>query len=596
MEIVDILELENDQSFQLLNQQVNSFNSLKILKLRNHEIRHSNILSWLLNPRENHGLSDYFLKKIVEHLILMDENDATLNGHVSEILNYSLVDSHVYREVKTDKNRYIDLLVVNRQMNFVFLIENKFYSSESANQLDDYLEYIQGVFEGFTIIPVYLTLHGEEPSNEKYLMLTYERIERIISGILMLFKEQLNVNVYRFIEEYNQLLKEKFYSDEEQMLQAIEVYRNHKDTVDKLFEETSLIHKQLNFESGYQYEFVAKYKDTIKYIYNQGQNLLAYSFEQFITANFEQNILYNAHPRTPNLIPPEWSTTNELYRRKNYWLGQGFIVWFEQAGDDRLRMVAELGRIEYNTRLSFLRALEEAGVSIRKSAKLEKARYTRFYVEKIDVNKWNDVEELKQAMIDLYESPKFKQLRENVAQIITGEAIKERPIAVDEQPVISTTNSLVKDTFKKWMKSLDMSESNYRVSPKHLSFKIPLFDSYKEQLGETREKWWWYDGPFLFWMKYSAESIFFTLEVGPIEAEQRVKLMEILKAKGIKFSKKGLQLEAKFNRIHTERVTTKGLDEGNLLNLFNSFYNNKRLSEILEILGETYDELFEKVH
>ena len=74
MEIRHLFELENDTTFQQLNQQVNTFNTLKILKLENYEIRHSNILAWLLNPKESHGLSDYFLRKMIEHLILIDEN------------------------------------------------------------------------------------------------------------------------------------------------------------------------------------------------------------------------------------------------------------------------------------------------------------------------------------------------------------------------------------------------------------------------------------------------------------------------------------------------------------------------------------------
>ena len=65
MEIRDLFDLENDTTFQQLNQQVNSFNTLKILKLENYEIRHSNILSWLLNPKENHNIGDYFLRKMI---------------------------------------------------------------------------------------------------------------------------------------------------------------------------------------------------------------------------------------------------------------------------------------------------------------------------------------------------------------------------------------------------------------------------------------------------------------------------------------------------------------------------------------------------
>ena len=69
MEIRALFELENDSTFQKLNQEVNSFNGLKVLRLENHEIRHSNILAWLLNPKENHNIGDYFLRKMIEYLI-----------------------------------------------------------------------------------------------------------------------------------------------------------------------------------------------------------------------------------------------------------------------------------------------------------------------------------------------------------------------------------------------------------------------------------------------------------------------------------------------------------------------------------------------
>src|SRR5690606_36735814 len=106
----DLLELENDLKFHHLNEKVNSFNALKVLRLENHEIRHSNVLAWLLNLIDNHQLRDFVLRKLLEHLILIEENSANpLMKQVEKILDYSLLDCHVYREVKTDKNRFIDL-------------------------------------------------------------------------------------------------------------------------------------------------------------------------------------------------------------------------------------------------------------------------------------------------------------------------------------------------------------------------------------------------------------------------------------------------------------------------------------------------------
>ena len=466
MEIRDLFELENDTTFQQLNQQVNSFNTLKILKLENHEIRHSNILSWLLNPKENHGLRDYFLRKMIEHLILIDENSNNQQYEtVGEILNHSLMDSHVYREVKTDKNRFIDLLIINHSLKTIVLIENKFYSTESENQLDDYLDFIQQ-FEGFTIIPIYLTLDGENPSNQKYFILTYERIESILHTILMLFQDQLSENVYTFIEDYDQILKEKFYPNQDQILLAIDIYRNHKPTINALFEETSMFNKQLHFQSGYQFEFMMKYKDTSHYIFKHGQNILSYSFEQFIHQQFDEEVLYRAHPTLPYLLPPEWEPISQIpLREPNYWLGKGLVVWFEQTNDSRLRLIAEVGPMEYKGRLSLLEKLEKVGLSFKKNSKIEKARYTRFFSQKIDVNKWDDMVELTQAMADLYNSSEFTLLRKQVAAILNNEnPLKEEITKPVENTLLNETKIQVQQAFKIWMEAKHIPESHYRMS------------------------------------------------------------------------------------------------------------------------------------
>jgi hypothetical protein len=91
-------------------------------------------------------------------------------------------------------------------------------------------------------------------------------------------------------------------------------------------------------------------------------------------------------------------------------------------------------------------------------------------------------------------------------------------------------------------------------------------------------------------MEIRPDSIYFTLEVGPIEADKRVMLMESLKEKGVKFTKKGLTSEAKYNRIHSETKSIEGLDEIGLLNTFDSLYSNKELQDILQILQNIYDE------
>ena len=46
---------------------MNKFNVFDVLRISKMEIRHSNMLAWLLNPKETHGLGDTFLRKFLQH-------------------------------------------------------------------------------------------------------------------------------------------------------------------------------------------------------------------------------------------------------------------------------------------------------------------------------------------------------------------------------------------------------------------------------------------------------------------------------------------------------------------------------------------------
>ena len=53
---------------ELLDQieaQLSKFNVFETLSMFHNEIRHSNVLSWLMKPKDNHGLGDIFLKKVI---------------------------------------------------------------------------------------------------------------------------------------------------------------------------------------------------------------------------------------------------------------------------------------------------------------------------------------------------------------------------------------------------------------------------------------------------------------------------------------------------------------------------------------------------
>ena len=60
-----------------LNEWTGKFNMFDILKISRAEIRHSNLLAWLLTPYENHGLYDSVIKGVIQYAVTSLSNNDT---------------------------------------------------------------------------------------------------------------------------------------------------------------------------------------------------------------------------------------------------------------------------------------------------------------------------------------------------------------------------------------------------------------------------------------------------------------------------------------------------------------------------------------
>jgi len=353
----------------------------------------------------------------------------------------------------------------------------------------------------------------------------------------------------------------------------------------------SLLHKPLNFEAGYPHEFKMKYKDSIRYIYNHGKNIISYSFEKFIELQFKEDILYRAHPTAPSLLPPEWSAINQFQlNNPKYWLGVGLIVWFDKTNDNRLRIQAEVGPLEPQSRITLLNKFEKNGIPIKESSKTKTSVYTKVFSLKMDVNRWDDISEITLAMQQLYNDSKFATLRKQIANALNN--VETETFAVVQSNPKDHAKEIIQRAFIKWMEQKQIPSNHYRMSSRNLSFKIPLFDQFKELLGETREKWWWDNGPLLCWLEIRQESIVFVVEIGPIEADKRILLLEAIQREGISFNKKGLNVDSRFTRIFSTSLSIQQFTEPEILKLFQAIDDNKELKSIIEKLHVIYNELF----
>ena len=171
----------------------------QILKSSKNEIRHSNFLSWLLDPEGSHKLGDIFLKRFLREVFSSDKFFDIDQVDV-ECMDLSKVE--VLREWKN-----IDVLIILSDV--VVCIENKVYSKEHSNQLKRYKEIIENQFPKHKKTYVYLNPDGDssESETEQFQPISYDFIVESLERIVSVFGESMNPNVKNYIKDYTTTIK-----------------------------------------------------------------------------------------------------------------------------------------------------------------------------------------------------------------------------------------------------------------------------------------------------------------------------------------------------------------------------------------------------
>lgn len=201
------------------------FNLFDVLKASRNEIRHSNVLAWLLNPNENHGLGDAYIRKLIQNLALNEK-------HHKNVFNLLLLDFYsfsVYREWKN-----IDILLVSKDEKLVIAIENKVGSNEHDNQLFRYKEILNREFSEYQKILIYLTPDGDRPSDNDWEILTYENIVENLEDIRD--KIELLPDVSLMINNYIDTIRRDIVNDTQLIEICNKIYNKHKKALDLIYE------------------------------------------------------------------------------------------------------------------------------------------------------------------------------------------------------------------------------------------------------------------------------------------------------------------------------------------------------------------------
>lgn len=359
-----------NRELEELSARLNEFNILRVLRIEQAEIRHSNVLGWLLNPRESHGLSDTFVRRFISTLLLDNEQaDFGLSPATVELMDF--VDVEVRREW-----RNIDLLVHSRANGLVVLIENKIRAKESKGQLLKYREIVRRSFpDARIVIPVLLTLEGEDPSEEAqesgYVAWSHAALYGATAEVIAQQENRIPQDARTFLRHYLDTLRRETMQDKELEDLCRSIYRKHKAAID----------------------LIVKYGATTAF----GEATESFSKDN---GDFE---LFKSTATSHWFLPREWARV--MPREIEGWpCPYPVALWFylDQRAQ-KVGIIMEIGPLAgAERRRNLVEAFRRAGFSVPARADREGAKYSRVYSDTHVVRDLGDSNEVKQELEKLW--------------------------------------------------------------------------------------------------------------------------------------------------------------------------------------------------
>ena len=227
----ELADLLRSDELEKIEKRTSKFNVFRALSLERMEIRHSQFLAWLLNPKETHGLGDFALREFLKIVSQTGESGFT----IFDLDGWDLDGTDVLTEWE-----HIDILLRNDKYKFVCVIENKIDTQDHSQQLDRYkklvFKKIGSAEKGWKNSFLYLTPDGTDPLEDEdasYTSISYAfHIHKLMEKICLRFEGKLDSGVMTFIKNYKNLLEENIMENDEIVTLCRNIYKNHKAAFD----------------------------------------------------------------------------------------------------------------------------------------------------------------------------------------------------------------------------------------------------------------------------------------------------------------------------------------------------------------------------
>lgn len=295
-----------------LEAEFGGFNVFEAIGHTHAEERHSDFLSFLLDPQRPHGLEDEFLKRFVQEAL----KNAGRADRPLDLVEFSTMDLGGTSVLREHQN--IDLLAVNSSGKFVLVIENKVRSTEHSSQLQKYRDYIEKKYPDHGRLFVYLTPDTLEPSDKSYIAVGYDVVADLVDEVLQTRASSMLPTFRVALEHYLQVLRRHIVSDPKLTQLAQAIYQKHKTALDFIFEQKMDLQSEI--------------MPVLRKLVEEQTNIVSdRSTKAYL-----------------NFVPEEWEAIPELKQTpKTEWTRSGRSVMFEwQNHQNKVRLILVMGPTE----------------------------------------------------------------------------------------------------------------------------------------------------------------------------------------------------------------------------------------------------------
>ena len=203
----DLRNLIDDARFRAYHRELvgpREFNTFDVLRYSDYEIRHSNVLAWLLRPADTHGIGSRFLKWFVDHVI--GRFPAADRVRLAET-SFEAGNVEVWRE-----RDYVDVTILFKKEKCLIAIENKLESAHPHHcaQVRGYEKTLKEKHKDHTVKSVLLSTSRDGTVTFPGIALVGWDSVRAAIGSVIATEELPSPDVRAFIRQYLEMVERWF--------------------------------------------------------------------------------------------------------------------------------------------------------------------------------------------------------------------------------------------------------------------------------------------------------------------------------------------------------------------------------------------------